>query len=115
MAGAFPDVAHFVLSAQQLLASSITPQVADTLRSVLVYGADLHAFDVLGTLISAGVNAGEQGLQGGMDCALPAGRLQHRTISSCQHAASHVMYVLLQMQSRGCALEESRRRPACPC
>lgn len=59
MAGAFPDAAQFVLSAQQLVASNITPELASSLHSVLVYGADLHAFDVLATLIGAGVNAGE--------------------------------------------------------
>jgi hypothetical protein len=59
VAGAFPDAAQFVLSAQQLTASSITPEVAASLRSVLVYGADLHAFDALTTLIQAGVNAGK--------------------------------------------------------
>jgi hypothetical protein len=59
VAGAFPDAAQFVLSVQQLMASSITPEVAASLRSVLVYGADLHAFDALTTLIEAGVNAGE--------------------------------------------------------
>lgn len=59
MAGAFPDAAQFVLSAQQLMSSSITPELAAGLRSVLVYGADLQAFDVLATLIGAGVDAGE--------------------------------------------------------
>lgn len=59
VAGAFPDAAQFVLSAQQLLASSITPELADSLQSVLVYGADLQALDVLTSLISAGVNAGK--------------------------------------------------------
>jgi hypothetical protein len=58
VAGAFPDAAQFVLSAQQLMASSITPEVAASLRSVLVYGAGLHAFDALATLIEAGVDAG---------------------------------------------------------
>lgn len=58
VAGAFPDAAQFVLSAQQLMASSITPDVAASLRSVLVYGAGLHAFDTLATLIEAGVDAG---------------------------------------------------------
>lgn len=59
MAGAFPDAAQFVLSAEQLAASNITPDLAAGLRSVLVYGADLHAFDVLATLIAAGVDAGQ--------------------------------------------------------
>lgn len=58
VAGAFPDAAHFVLSAKQLMASSITPVCSSSLRSVLVYGADLHAFDALATLIEAGVDAG---------------------------------------------------------
>jgi hypothetical protein len=58
VAGAFPDASQFVLSAQQLVASNITPELAASLHSVLVYGADLHAFDVLTTLIGAGVNAG---------------------------------------------------------
>lgn len=58
VAGAFPDAAQFLLSAQQLMASSITPDVAASLRSVLVYGAGLHAFDALATLIEAGVDAG---------------------------------------------------------
>jgi hypothetical protein len=59
VAGAFPEAAQFVLSAQQLMSSSITPELAAGLRSVLVYGADLQAFDVLATLIGTGVDAGE--------------------------------------------------------
>lgn len=58
VAGAFPDAAHFVLSAQQLIASSITPVCSLSLRGVLVYGAALHAFDALANLIEAGVDAG---------------------------------------------------------
>lgn len=58
VAGAFPDAAHFVMSTQQLLASSITAELAPTLRSVLVYGAGLHAYDVLQKLIKAGVDSG---------------------------------------------------------
>lgn len=60
VAAAFPDAAQFVLSAQQLLASSITPDLAAGLRSVLVYGAGLQAFDALSALIQAGVDAGER-------------------------------------------------------
>lgn len=41
------------------MSSSITPELAAGLRSVLVYGADLQAFDVLATLIGTGVDAGD--------------------------------------------------------
>ena len=60
VAAAFPEAAQFVLSAEQLLASSITPDLAASLHSVLVYGADLHALDVLSSIIHAGVKAGRR-------------------------------------------------------
>lgn len=58
LVSAFPDAAHFVLTAQQVAGGNIAPEVAAALQSVLVYGADLQALEVLTALTEAGVNPG---------------------------------------------------------
>ena len=68
IAGACPEAAHFVLSSQQLVNGNISPEAAAGLSSVLLYGADLQAFDVVTALTDAGVSAGRQGAQQASNC-----------------------------------------------
>jgi hypothetical protein len=58
IAAACPDAAHFVLSSQALIRGSISTEAAASLSSVLLYGADLQAFDVVAALTDAGVSPG---------------------------------------------------------
>ncbi|WIA39160.1 hypothetical protein OEZ86_005287 [Tetradesmus obliquus] len=56
IAAACPEAAHFVLSSQALIRGSISAEAAASLSSVLLYGADLQAFDVVAALTDAGVS-----------------------------------------------------------
>lgn len=59
VAAACPEAAHFVLSSQALIRGSISAEAAASLSSVLLYGADLQAFDVVAALTDAGVPPGK--------------------------------------------------------
>jgi hypothetical protein len=61
IAAACPEAAHFVLSSHALIRGSISAEAAASLSSVLLYGADLQAFDVVAALTDAGVSPGEHG------------------------------------------------------
>jgi hypothetical protein len=110
LVAAFPEAAHFVLSAQQLACSSIARDVAETLSSVLVYGGDLAALEALAALTGAGVNPG-RGTQRTWD-ENPAVQWSELTPS---FNACALCPGPMQMPSPGCALAASRRRPARVC
>jgi hypothetical protein len=63
IAAACPEAARFVLSSQALIRGSISAEAAASLSSVLLYGADLQALDVVAALTDAGVSPGEPGQQ----------------------------------------------------